>query len=1547
MNKGNGIYVVDAELYQSITNQIYKAQNDPLLQEFTKKFYSYIPDRYLSNDYTNLFIKIVSDVFVFFKHRMLADKKVEVLSYNNDSIYGSCITIKLINDDKSFLIDSLEILLSQLKLKHKFLFHPILHSARNQHGEFLGFSNESSIQESVIYIQIEGYYDQSFVDDLKSKISDLLDLVDIVYKSWLPIVSKLDAVVDKIESNDEIHHFLKWLKANHFTFLGYVELDSNGDILDSLGDLELCDISRKIKHNKDAKVILGQINKISKVHRKSFVDYVKIHVDDKAYIFLGLYSAAIYHQSASTIPIIREKVKYVLDNSGFVQSGYNIKKLKAILEYLPREVLIQNDRQHLAFIAIKILSAMMTKSLKVFCHKCSAGEFVNILIFMPRDRLTPQVYSRVKVYLRNVFNTDVLDDYTMDVQQNFSYLYISLAANPNISEGLNLNSLEEQLDIISSRWEDSVIKELNLKYEEVDVQKFIPYVDFFTEDYKQKFQTSDVIADIEYIEQLQNTNKTAFNLTIIDNINYSLKIYSKENEALSDLLPLIENLGFKVIDEQTFDLKIEKSDLWIYAFNLKAEYISEPNKIHHNVAEALERMQSKELESDSLCKLITLAGFNWRQVFVIKALTRYLHQTNFAYGKGYVQLTLVNHYKYVKLLFGLFESRLHPMKRSEINEDKYRKDLNTYLSSITSSAEDKVLRSMLLLCVSIVRTNCYSDKDYISFKFNSSLVPGLPNPVPYAEIFVYGKNFEGIHLRGGKVARGGLRWSDRGEDYRTEVLGLMKAQMTKNAVIVPVGSKGGFFIKTAQNKLSRAEYMEIVIECYKTFLRGLLDLTDNIVKGKIVQPDIVIYDEEDPYLVVAADKGTATFSDYANAVSKEYNFWLGDAFASGGSAGYDHKKMAITAKGAWISVTNHFASMNIDVQKDHIRVLGIGDMSGDVFGNGMLLSRSIKLVAAFNHMHIFIDPSPDPDVSFNERERLFKLPTSSWADYNNSLISKGGGIFERSVKTIQLTDEMRVLLNVKDLEIEPDLFIKMLLKSDVDLIWNGGIGTYMKASDEAHIDIGDKTNDALRVSAKDVRAKVIGEGGNLGCSQRGRIEYAKNGGYINTDFIDNSAGVDCSDHEVNIKILMNHAISGGKLTIEHRNEFLASMQKEVSELVLEDNFKQTEALTINEKSSAFTVEMFSRVISSLEDEGLLNREVEFLPSEAELSRRSVSGEKMTRPELAVLLSYSKMSLYNELLRSSIPDDKYCESYLFNYFPQLMHQEFKQEILSHYLRREIITTVVTNKIVNQLSGPIISNIHRETGAKLCDIVRSYLIVTAIFDLDDIWEKVEALPSNISMDLKVEMFTDLGKIMRRGIAWFLRNLDHPINIENTISNYQKPAIILRDSLGQFLLGDAKEKFEAKVTRYVDHDISHQFASSLAILDSLVSVFDILFVAKDAHANDSEVAKTYFEVGELFSLDWLRKCSEKQIDDSYWNRLSIQALKDDLYDKQRRILQQIIKDKNVKMDVSLWYQSNKKESEIFTDFIADLKESSDAITLNIVLIANKKLEMFLRKI
>lgn len=1081
----------------------------------------------------------------------------------------------------------------------------------------------------------------------------------------------------------------------------------------------------------------------------------------------------------------------------------------------------------------------------------------------------------------------------------------------------------------------------------------------FPLDYKHKFDPKDAIEDLVYLQKAFTGGKLAFHLIQVSNVDFQLKIYSPENALiLSNILPLIENLGFKAIDEQSFVIKAGffTSETFVYNFILSTPLpiTQEFVELKANVEDALDKTSSGLLKSDSLSKLVVLSAFNWQQVKLLKALTRYLHQTGFAYGKGYVQLTLIKHSSYTELLMDLFEARFNPAIHSTDKATDIIGKMHKYLDSVDGSAEDKVLRTMLGVVEAIVRTNCYlvdqagNPKSYLSFKFASHKVPGLPLPVPYAEIFVYANDFEGVHLRGGKVARGGIRWSDRSEDYRTEVLGLMKAQMTKNAVIVPVGSKGGFCVNFGSDNMTRQEYMDHVVACYKNFLRGMLDLTDNIIAGKIIQnKELVIYDEQDPYLVVAADKGTATFSDFANSVSAEYSFWLGDAFASGGSAGYDHKKMAITAKGAWISVQRHFEAMGIDVQKDHITVAGIGDMSGDVFGNGMLRSGAIKLVAAFNHMHIFIDPDPDPVVSFKERERLFNLPTSKWSDYNHELISKGGGVFERNAKFIPISEEMKALLDIETDKLTPDELIKAILKARVDLIWNGGIGTYYKASSENNVEIGDKTNDNVRCDAKNIRAKVIAEGGNIGLSQQARIEYSKYGGRINTDFIDNSAGVDCSDHEVNVKIALNQAMVNGKLTLQERNQLLVQMTKEVEHLVLLDNYKQTQAVTIAELSPALTLESFSQLIDSLEQEKLLDRKMEFLPSKTELLRRSANKECITRPELAVLLSYSKMSVGNAIADALLVDEKYFQLYLLDYFPPLMQERFREEILTHPLKREIIKTVVTNKIVNQLSGPIINTIERETGAQMCNIIRSYTIVCEIFNLDNLWQKVESLPNSIDHSIKIDMFTELEKIMRRGSSWFLRNVEHPINLTKTIDEFKEPAQRLRDKIRELLVGEARNKFDNRKAKYMEVGIDDNLADSIAILDSLISVFDIVSVAKQTGSNDLKVANLYFMTASHLNIDWLRKTAEKQMDESYWNRLAIQSIKDDLYDKQRRLLTALFKTKDGdNVDLEHWLSKNRQASGIFIDFVKQIK-LQDNVDLHMVILANKKFEIFVRKI
>lgn len=1569
-----------------ILNLVKAKKKGELYRKFAQKFLTYIPVDYRLKDKISLFGDFTDEAFEFFKQRKNEERKIEISKVkfqNNNSI-----TILIIIENRPFIIDSLNCLISRLGLQTIFTFHPVVFSKRDKNGNLVDIvsTGEEASRESLVFIKALGNFNEETIQILKKEINKIIDLVDYTYNSWQSLLNKLIAVTTEIVSHKDVYEerglpteealdFLNWLQKDNFTFLGMVEFDTSSmqithedgvkDIWqDNKEELKVIIEFSKRDYYSNKLAMLGKLNKVSPVHRNALVDYILIkHLDENGgyksgSIIFGLYGMAVYYQSIKSVPILRGKMNYVLDESGFPLNSYNSKKLKNIIESLPRDTLIQIDETDLYCMCLHMLSSMRSKKLKLFIQQDWAGSFINIIIFMPRNRLTPDVYNTISNYLSEKFDSEIITDNITVLAQDFSHLFATIPVKDKRKLNFIPQELEEDLIKITTNWSDSLLDKLCEKYGEYEGGLKHKQLEFaFPPEYKHKFNASATIEDINNLKKASDLNKTVFNLLQKSPSEFILKIYSPSVFlTLSDTLPAIENLGFIAIDEQSFIIKEtnEIKQSWIYEFILASHTeIEIPfSVLKKNIELALEKINEGIFSSNSLSKLLVISGMEWQKIYLLKALTTYLHQTGISYGKAYAQLTLIKHHKFTELLVKLFSALFDPELYSKKLAKSISKDLENYLDVVSNSTEDKVLRNMYQIIKAITRTNFYQTRDdaikpYISFKFDSHKVPDLPLPRPYAEIFIYSNEFEGIHLRGGKVARGGIRWSDRGEDYRLEVLGLMKAQMAKNAVIVPVGSKGCFFVKFEQRHFSRAEYMVKVVECYQNFLRGLLDLTDNLVNGEIVRPaKTVIYDHDDPYLVVAADKGTASFSDYANHVSLEYNFWLGDAFASGGSVGYDHKKMGITAKGAWISARSHFYDMGRDIQSEPFTVIGIGDMSGDVFGNGMLLSKYIKLVAAFNHMHIFIDPNPDFKTSYKERQRLFNMPGSKWSDYNPELISKGGGVFERSAKIIDISKEIQSLLGLESNSVTPNDLIKAILKADVDLLWNGGIGTYIKALSENNADIGDKSNDNLRCDARDIRTKVICEGGNLGVSQLGRIEYALCGGHINTDFIDNSAGVDCSDHEVNIKIALNMSTSSGSFPVEERNYLLQQMTGQVEELVLTDNYDQNQAITIAQRTPVLNIENFGQLIRNLEQEGLLNREVEFLPALSELSRRAIAREKITRPELAVLLSYSKMLVEKQLMCSNIAEDKYFQKYLFNYFPHLMRDKFSNEILNHPLKKEIIITVIANKLVNQLGGSLITDIEKETGGVLCDIARAHSVICELFDLDGLWKKVENLDKTITTEIKVDMFTDLAKIMRRGISWFIKNTKSPINILETIEDYKEQIHRITSLMGKLLVGETKTKFYNKINIYKQAGVQESLAKAVASLESLVSAFDIIYVAKVTNSKDEDVANLYFESGELLNIDWLRKSCDAQIDDSYWNRLSIQSLKDDFYDKQRRFVTEIIKKQQNRVDLLSWINNNNQSAGIFTNFVTELK-FQETVNLNMLILANKKFELFLRQL
>ena len=1569
---------------RTLLEKIISSSNDKIFKNFVNQFYSYIPIDYLKELSFEEMKSFAEYAYKYCKNykgiRKLDHCNIKVQDKSNEEY----IIFTILGRNMPFAVDAVKNLLTEDTISYDYIFHPVVPAVRDSKGDLVDIlDKEQNSEESIIFFAIKGGIDKKCADDIITSIQSTLEKVDITIDSWSDILKEVDKTINLLTKKDNLEkiidvgediEFLKWLKNDNFTFIGTAEFTKkDGSFENIIGDKKLWENNSELKQLATSNTIeqeileFGKINLISTIYKNYYYDFIKVNYFDRnsnhigGRLIIGVFSYSLEFQSVKQIPLLRQKFENVKCYTGFNEKGYNAKKMRIVFESLPRVALLHTSEANLKQVIEEVLSAMLVGNLKLFKIGNCTQNFIEILLFMPRNKFSPEIHQKIQTHLEQKFKVNISGDYISELGQEFVFIY-STFSSPNcllLSEDYLL-SLENELQHIIANWREELLIELKEKFKtQSKIEEYAKYLEIFPNNYQYSFTPQDATADIEFISHLNENNQIIFDLKKIHNSNNAsdennlfLRIYSYNGKlAISESTPILENLGFYVIDERAYNL-LNMHNSYIHVFTIRPkEKISNFDSLKKLVEEKLYRISKGSTFADELSKLVTYSNISWREIDLIRAFSNYMHQINFLFDYKYVSSNLIKHSEFTKKLVNFFDYKFNPQN---YNKDKYKEiynELFDYLSNVPSSAEDKVLRTLFHVLSSAIRTNYYQTlkdnnyKNYISIKFDSSKLPDIEKPIPYAEIFVFSKEFEGVHIRGRKVARGGIRWSDRGEDYRTEVFGLMKAQMTKNTVIVPQGSKGGFFIKLDKESFTREEFQNKAIKCYQNFLRGLLDITDNVIGEKTVTPEnVIIHDDLDPYLVVAADKGTATFSDYANQISNEYNFWLGDAFASGGSAGYDHKEMGITAKGAWVSIQRHFKELEIDVQNDPITVVGIGDMSGDVFGNGMLLSKSIKLIASFNHLHIFVDPDPDPHTSYNERKRLFHTPRSKWTDYNHELISKGGRIFERSSKIVKLTPEIKKLLSISKNELSPDELIKFILKAEVDILWNGGIGTYVKSSKEENYSIGDKANDHVRINGNELGARAVGEGGNLGLSQLGRIEYAKLGGMINTDFIDNSGGVDCSDHEVNIKIALGKALEKNKLNLESRNEFLSKMTDEVSELVLKDNIHQTLAITFMQNSSFFTLESFARLIDTFEKENLLQREVEFLPTTNELMQRANNGEKLTRPELSVILSYSKMFVKKDLENSKITTDDYFESWLIDYFPKIMQRKFKEEILNHPLKDQIILTIITNRLVNQISGPILNALIQDTGAALCDIVRGYVIVQEIFDINTTWDEVDNLPKNIPLSNIIEIYTDLNKVIRRGVTWMVNNLEHPLNIKNSINTYKELTLKISQMLSTNMYGTVKERYKNKFKKYKQAGIPENLAEKCAKLETLVSSFDIAHMSKDTGADAEKICSAYFKISNEYHIDWLRKSCDKLLGDSYWQRLSLQSMKDDLYDKQRRILRKIV-DNNMHHNADKWFEKNKNVSLVFNKFMQELMKQEN-IDISMLIIANKKLEMFIRK-
>ena len=1568
-----------------------------MFEEFVKNFYSQNKAQdfggYSMADVHNF----VRAGFNFFSQRKSGELKIRVYNptLEKDGFESYYTLIEVLNDDMPFLVDSTVSFLDKQGIKVRNIIHPIYWVLRDKNGQLQKISDDkNSPHESLIQLHLEKISSPKNLQDLQEGITKILQTVSLVVSDWknmLELANQASMQLDhakKISRNfeiAEIKEFISWMTSGNFILLGAREFDIKSskkgeyvldesthkgfgifrspheDFRPEVVNADVKEVCESVKNPYIVEILKSRYR--SRIHRNTNAERVRIQkISDTGevigeYRFIGLFTTMAYHASTSTIPLVRNKIAKVIADSTYLPKSHNHKELVSVLESYPRDELFQISEADLLKNATGIVTICGRSQVKFFARKDKFDRFISCMIFSPRDRSNSDLREKMKEYLAKTFNGEIADSFIQIGDSNLIRFHVIVRTNKGIPS-FDEAQIEYEIAKMTRVWSDELRLAIQARYdEEKQLALFSKYKNSFSVSYANRFDPRRAAIDIEKIEKCLDENSAVFNLyksseSLPEDVS-ELKIYSPQKEIiLSEIMPILESFGFSVIQEHTYVVNIEQdtkirtqTKVWVHYFhlNLSRQGHKFNERVRKNFERAIVSIWNGETQVDFFNRLIIAADLNWKQVYMLRAYLKYLHQAGFRYNQQYVADVLVRYPQLVRLLIDLFQSKFNPFLEEDFAKrkvwiQKISSAIEDGLTQVKEALDDVVIRRIYAVISATLRTNYYQTvgghnfKGYLSLKFDCKKIPELPLPLPYAEIFVYSARVEALHLRGGKVARGGLRWSDRHEDFRTEILGLVKAQMTKNAVIVPVGSKGGFVVKKSALGMTRDEIQKEGIECYKTFLRGLLDITDNVVNGKIQHPtNVVMHDDADPYLVVAADKGTATFSDIANSVSAEYNFWLGDAFASGGSVGYDHKKMGITAKGGWISVMRHFHEMGRNSQTQDFTCVGIGDLAGDVFGNGMLLSRHIRLVAAFNHMHIFFDPNPIASTSFKERQRMFNLPRSSWMDYDKSLISKGGGIFERSAKSIPLSPEVKEVLAVEANELTPNELIRAILRAPVDLLWNGGIGTYVKAADETDLDVGDRANDALRINGGELRCKVIGEGGNLGFTQKGRIEYALSGGRVNTDAMDNSAGVDCSDHEVNIKIALTAAMRAGKLTLDERNKVLESMTEEVSHLVLEDNRLQTQAISIAFWQGHNALGDQGQFLYRLEKSGLLNRKIEFLPSKKELDKKQVDRIGLTRPELCVMLAYAKMDIYNHLLASDLVKDKYFESELCSYFPKLMQEKFAKEISAHQLRDEIIATQITNFVVNRIGITFISQICQDSGFSLVEVVKNFIIACDSFRIREVWEEIEKLDGKISSEIQMQMFLSANKLLERSVLWLLRN-QTKANVIATVTRFRKIADELSSVLTNVLAQASRESFERKIERYCLNNVDRQLAARVAALDPIASAFDIAEISESSKFDLETIAKIYFEVGTRFSLKWLRSRLSKSVIDNYWQNLSAKTIMEDIYSYQMRIAKAIVdsscNDKQLcKMDsVQSWVKKMDFLVERFDNFIDELKTQSN---------------------
>jgi glutamate dehydrogenase len=1518
------------------------------LAAFVRRFYAAVSPKDLVERDLYYLAGVPRTLWQFAGRRRPGEPLLRVFNPGPAEGFRSAHTVvQAVNDDRPFLVDSLTGELYRRGFSIHLVIHPIFQVERDSEGRRRGPVRQRGpgVPESWIHLEFDQQTSPEDLEELERALHGILRDVRRVVEAWPAMRERLHSVVTALGEEQpgttaadrrEARRLLHWLDQNHFIFLGQQEFErvegSNGSrvravpgsALGLLAGYEDQPLTAEDTAGSGAEplLVISKADRRSTVHRSIYMDYVGVRRFDRegrvvgGWSLVGLLTSSVYHESARTIPLVQAKVEGVRRRANLPRASHDAKALVHILETFPREELFQMTEEELYRTAMGILALQERQRVALFVRRDPFSRFASCLVYVPRDRYSTDLRNRMEEILEEELGGEVASFSTQVDDSPLARAHFLMRTPAGAYAEMDIEAIEARLADAARWWADRLREVLVATGgEEPALALLRQFGQAFPVSYREAFSAQEARVDLEEIRAAYQTRQLRARLYrrsgLLDGqVGFKL-FHLGELPPLSKVLPMLENLGVQVVSEVPYPITPEHRDepLWVRDLvlstgNGESLALEDLKEIFE---EAFHRLWRGEVENDSFNRLVLHARLHWRQVVVLRAYARYLRQVGLGFSQEYMAQTLEENSRVTGHLLALFETRFRPddtgspgtsLKTRKERSRKLLAEIRRALAEVRSADQDQILRRFRNLIEATLRTNHYqtetdgSPKRYLSFKLESEAILELQPPHPWREVFVYSPQVEGIHLRGGPVARGGIRWSDRPEDFRTEILGLFKAQMVKNAVIVPVGAKGGFVPKhlPASNRAAREAEARA---CYTLLIRGLLDLTDNRSGEAVLPPPRTVrWDGDDPYLVVAADKGTATFSDLANRTSAEYGFWLGDAFASGGTAGYDHKRMGITAKGAWESVKRHFREMDRDVDSEPFTVLGIGDMSGDVFGNGLLRSRQIRLVAAFNHEHIFVDPAPAPEASYRERERLFRLERSGWNDYDRAALSPGGGVYPRSARVITVSPQVQALAGLKKTSVEPAELIRALLKTEVDLLWFGGIGTFIKASTEHHGDTRDRQNDALRVDAREVRARVIAEGANLGLTQRARIEYAARGGRINTDFLDNSAGVDCSDHEVNIKLLLSEVMRQSPMTLVERNALLEAMTDEVERLVLRDNYLQTQAVSLA-LGSGDDLDRLAELMNALEREGRLDRGLEFLPSDRELLERRRRGRGLTRPELAVLLAYAKIHLYDQLLLSDLPEDPLLTHDLQLYFPAQLSTDYPEVITRHRLRREIIATHVTNSMVNRVGPGFVLRLAAQTGRSVPDIARAYTIVREAFDLRALWSAIEAQDGRIPAEVQHLLFREIGEIAIASTLWLLRRPGDALHISARVAELKPVVEELRQGLDELLPEAHQRLLERRADELVRSGAPEDLARAVAGLSFLRAALDIAGIAGGRGPAFSQVATTFFGVGARFDLAQLRQATEGLSAEGRWGAEAVAALIESFYRHQAELTQCVLRE------------------------------------------------------